>query len=327
MNKKPFGYQKVLEISGKLGLPIKKILDMLWFLKSAELDNNELVRKVGLSKNGINQAKELLSDFLAPSSSKTALTEIGRTSVRSMFSETYKPEESMWSFLDKDSKYVEVVDLLDRNKPSRIIPKENLDQYTATPDTEARRALLMNFFGDIKRKKVLFLGVDFTSLAASYIGEASQIQVLDIDQDVLNSLEKVAESEKISIKTTSYDARIDLPISFRGIFDVVFIDPPYTISGAQLFISRAIEALNKRNLSARLYFSYGGSDKSKERFLPVYEALFKSGLMIRWVFDKFNRYETGAESIGSTSSLFICDICSKSRSLIKGSFKSDIYTR
>lgn len=322
-----FDYNSLLEISRRLGLPIKKLLDMFWALKTEDLDNNELLRRIGVSRNSLNQAKEMLESFLTLSSTKTVLSEQGKVSVSALFPEHYAPEESMWSFLENDPQYGEVVMLLERNESYRTKPRKELDQYRATLNSEARRALLMNFFGDIKGKRTLFLGVDFTSVATSWVGGATDVQVLDIDQDLLSGVMGAATTEKLAINSAKYDARQLLPKQFDGHFDVVFIDPPYTISGFELFMSRAVQALDRDNQAARIYACYGSSDRAKERFLPVYEAIFKSGLMPRWVFDKFNRYQEGAESIGSTSSLFVCDVTPKTKPLFRGVSEANIYTR
>ena len=106
---------------------------------------------------------------------------------------------------------------------------------------------------------------------------------------------------------------------------MVFSDPPYTTDGIKLFVSRAIQALDPSNQTARIYVCYGSSDRAKEKFLPVNEIFSNSGLMVRWLFDKFNRYQ-GAESIGSASSLFILEVTSKTKPLITGKYDKPIYT-
>ena len=51
-------YQKFLEVSKNTGVPVKKVLDALHALSSGKsVDNNELVRGVGVSKNPLNQMK------------------------------------------------------------------------------------------------------------------------------------------------------------------------------------------------------------------------------------------------------------------------------
>ena len=131
---------------------------------------------------------------------------------------------------------------------------------------------------------------------------------------------------KLKIKTIQYDLREKLPQELLNSFDVVFTDPPYTTEGIKLFVSRSIQVLNEDNKAARIYFCYGNSDRAKERYLEIYRIIFESGLMIRWIFDRFNRYN-GAESIGSASALFICEVTPRTHSIIKGGYKDDkLYT-
>jgi predicted methyltransferase len=180
--------------------------------------------------------------------------------------------------------------------------------------------------GDIEGKKILFLGDDdFTSVAVSKNGNAKELVVLDIDKRILTEIDNISAQYNLGIKTIEYDARKKLPSDFWNKYDIIFTDPPYTPEGISLFISRAINALNSTNQSSRIYLCYGNSDRAKERYLQIYSELISSGLMIRWIFDKFNKYN-GAESIGSTSSLFICEITPKTRALVNGDYGKPIYT-
>ena len=272
----------LLELSRRLGLPVKKVMDMLWFLRLEKIENNDLVRETGVAKNVLTQVKGGLKDLLEPASSNTALNDHGRDIVGKLFSGSYDPEESMWEFLEENSQFSEVVNLLIGYKNLRAEPKREYDQFTATLETTARRAMLLNFFEDVKGKRILFLGDDdFTSVAVSHIGKPARACVLDIDPRILDGIKEASAGEKLDIETVKYDARKSLPNELRGKFDVVFTDPPYTTEGVSLFLSRAIEALDtKGNQAARIYFCYGNSDRAKERFLPIYELVTSSGLMM-----------------------------------------------
>lgn len=172
----------------------------------------------------------------------------------------------------------------------------------------------------------MFLGDDdFTSVAVAGLNLAHQVTVLDIDQRILETIGQISTEKELEIKTMAGDVRKPLPPEVIKGFDVVFTDPPYTPEGVSLFLSRGIEALDPENLAARIYFCYGNSDRAKERFLPIYESIFKNGLMVRYVFDKFNRY-VGAESIGSASSLFVTEVTSKTKAGISGKYDKPIYT-
>ena len=320
-------YSMLIRVSEKTGIPVKKILDMFFLLKKGEpLENNYLLQKVGLSKNAANQVKESLSNLFQPSSLKTQLRKDVLDQVQSLFEDEFKLEESFWTVLENDN-FERIVKLLNKYSNLRPSAKREYDQFTATLETTARRATLIEFFGDIKDKRLLFLGDDdFTSVAIASFKTARDIVAADIDDRILDNIKIVSQKEGFEVRTMSYDARKALPKDLRGKFDAVFTDPPYTQMAVELFISRAVAALDATNQSARIYACYGNSDRAKERFLPVYDVFVKSGLMTRWVFDKFNRY-AGAESIGNSSTLFICDVTPKTKPIISNKdYSEPIYT-
>lgn len=319
-------YSRFLEVSKETGVPVKKVLDVFFLLSTGEpIDNNELVQKVGLSKNALKQVKQSLSSFLKPASKNTQLTPDGLNRIKEFYSNEYVTEEQLWSLLE-DKQFQEIVNLLQNIKEKRPVPKRQYDQFTATMETTARRASLLNFFGDIRNKKLLFLGDDdFTSIATASLGGVEKIVVADIDERILKEIGDVSKDQNFRIEIVKYDARREFPSKLADKFDVVFIDPPYTTEGMRLFVSRAVEALDSKNKAARIYACYGNSDRAKERFLPIYGVFTESGLMIRWVFDKFNRYQE-AESIGNSSTLFVTEITPKTKPAIKGNYDKQIYT-
>ncbi|OGI32637.1 hypothetical protein A2188_00710 [Candidatus Woesebacteria bacterium RIFOXYA1_FULL_43_9] len=312
-------YKHLLKISKKTGLPIKKVSDFLFLIKNGNpIENNDLIRKLGVSRNVMNQVKELLAPILMPASAYTQIKDEALESVKSVFECEYEIESSLLNLATGISQE----ELLQK----RLAPLRKYDQFTATSETVVKRAKLMNFLGDVKGKRILFLGDDdFTSILVAGLNLAEQITVLDIDSRILNSIKSISSENNSGIKTFEYDARNPLPNDLVGQFDVVFTDPPYTSEGVGLFVSRAVDAIDKTNQTARVYICYGNSDRAKERFLPIYEKIIESGFMMRYVFDKFNRYE-GAESIGSSSTLFVIEITPKTRSIVKGKYEKSIYT-
>ena len=318
--------ERINHIAEQTGIPAKKIMDVLFILQTGEpMENNELLQRAGVSKNALNQAKELLSSLLKPPSKSTQLDESVIREVQSLFGPDYKSEEALWSLLENEY-YRKSVELLEKYADQRPSPDRKYDQFTATVETTARRASLLNFFEDVRGRRLLFLGDDdFTSVAIANLHTASGVTVLDIDNRIIDKIDSISKSEKLDINSGNYDARKTLLLSYSGKFDTVFTDPPYTTDGIKLFVSRAVQALDLSNQTARIYVCYGNSDRAKERFLPIYEIFSASGLMVRWIFDKFNRYQ-GAESIGSASSLFILEATSKTKPLITGNYDRPIYT-
>lgn len=318
--------QRINQIAKETGIPLKKILDFLFLLRSGQsVENNQLVQKTGISKNALNQVKGLLASALMPPSKNTQLAEKAVKKTAALFGADYKPEEALWTFLE-DEHYRKSVKLLKKYADQRPTPARKYDQFTATVETTAKRASLLNFFEEVKDQRLLFLGDnDFTSVVVANLGTALRITVLDIDKRVLAGIGSIAKDENLRIELAEYDARKPLLPSCQGAFDLVFTDPPYTPEGIKLFLSRAIQALDPANQSARVYICYGNSDRAKERFLPIYKALAESGLMVRWVLDKFNRYH-GAQSIGSASSLLIGEVTPQTKPLIRGDYDKKIYT-
>lgn len=318
--------QKIYSVSKETGVPSKKIGDMIWALMQGERENSELIRLIGVAKNALNQIKADLKEYLQPVSQNTSLNAEGLREAKDTLDDDYFPEEKMWKFIDESERATEIVTFLNNTAGLRPIPLRDLDQFTATTSTSARRAILMDFFGDIDQKRILCLGDDdLLSVALGKLGGAADIQVLDIDQRVVDAINDVSQSHNISTKTDVYDARDLLPRKYVGKFDVVFTDPPYTPLGIRLFMSRAVSALDPKNKAARVYVCYGNSDRAKERFLSIQKIFTDSGLFIRWIFDKFNRYQ-GAESIGSTSSLIICDVTPKTVVTKVDNLTGTIYT-
>lgn len=319
-------YRKIIEASRRTGVPTKKILDFLYFLNTEKtIENNELLGMVGVSKNALNQIKSILGFLLNDVSRDTQLNKDFYKETDALFDQSYRSEDELYSSL-KVKKNDDAVHLLEKFIDLRPSAKRKYDQFTSSVETTSKRSSLLQFFCDIEGKRILFLGDDdFTSVAVACQGGAEEIVVLDIDERILNGIKSISKQQNFRIITDVYDARSKLPTNYFGEFDVVFTDPPYTTNGVLLFASRGVDALDQSNESSRLYLCYGNSDKAKERFVSVQQKLLDLGLMTRWIFDKFNRY-TGAESIGSSSSLFICDVTPKTKSIIKGDYDKSIYT-
>ena len=61
-----------------------------------------------------------------------------------------------------------------------------------------------------------------------------------------------------------HDLREPLPAELSGGFDVVVTDPPYTVAGAELFLSRAVAALAPQP-GRHMFFSFGARRPERDR--------------------------------------------------------------
>ena len=85
-----------------------------------------------------------------------------------------------------------------------------------------------------------------------------------------------------------------------GGFDVVMTDPPYTVPGAELFLSRAVAALAPQP-GRHIFFSFGA--RKPEETAAVQLAIAQLGLAVRSLTPNFNEY-LGAGVLGGTSHLY-----------------------
>jgi len=307
----------LIRLAEKTGLKpaeLKKVLLIL--AQEGPIENNQLVRKTGLAKSILKDLKQNLAFLLEKPSRSTALTQSGKKAIENLVAESPKSLEEVSRQFKK---------ILRRYQKERPLPKRKLDQFWATEETVVKRVSLMLEQGDLEGRNLLFLGdSDLTSLAAALTSQARSIQVVDLDKDVLRFLTFVSTKEKLKINCLGYDARKKLPAQLKAKFDLVFTDPPYTPDGFKLFLSRGIEALRPRNTSV-IYFCYGHSRRSNERELKIQTLIAKAGLLIHLKLPAFNFY-FGAESIGSTSSIYIGEITPRSKPLVKSDFSARIYS-
>lgn len=301
----------------KAGLKPAELRFFLTILcQEGPIENNLLLQKTGLAKSILKDIKRELSFMLEKPSAKTVLNPRGKELVNNFLA---TPLPSL------DKAIQEITQLFKKYQSQRPPTKRNLDQFRASDETVIKRVKLMAEQGDLDGRDILFLGdSDFISLGVALTGQPGSLQVLELDEDVLNLVKLVSKREKLGISSFKYDAREPLPFSLLNRFDVVFTDPPYTLNGFQLFLSRSIQALKKRNTST-IYISYGHSRRSNERELKIQEALVKAGLLIHLKLPNFNQYLM-AGSIGSSSSIYICEYTPLAKPLISGKFSDIIYT-
>ena len=198
-----------------------------------------------------------------------------------------------------------------------------LDQAHATPETSLRRALYMQEEGDLGGREILLLGDDdLTSVAAGLLKVARRITVVDVDERLLKVIDEVSGENGLGIETVCHDLRNPLPEVLRGVFDIVSTDPPYTVPGVELFLSRGIEALRSLKMST-VYLSF--ADKPPLEMLGVHRAITGMGVFVRELIPRFNEY-VGAEMFANTTSMMRLSTTEDAEPAIKGAYEGAMYT-
>jgi len=177
-----------------------------------------------------------------------------------------------------------------------------LDQAPCTPETALRRALAMHEAGAVAGRRILILGDDDSvSIAVGLLAAAEGVRprrlaVLEVDPDRVAHLEATRRRHGLDIELVCHDLRDPLPQGFAGAFDVVESDPPYTLAGMTLFVSRGVRALES-GPGLPVFLSY--ADLSPDDQLELQDRLVAMRLATLRVAPSFNRYG-GAAILGST---------------------------
>ena len=208
-------------------------------------------------------------------------------------------------------------------------PRPDLDQCHCTAETKLRRVLALHEADALVGRRVLILGDDdLTSLAIDRVvrrfGSAASIShlaVVDIDPAVVGHVARELADASFPTVSVQHDVREPLPRSLSGCFDTVVTDPPYTVAGAALFLSRAVEAL--AGTGGDVFFSFG-SRRPGAAYL-VQQAISEMGFAIVRLLRDFNEY-VGAGVLGGTSSLYHLSAATALRPAVSGSYAGPLYT-
>lgn len=202
-----------------------------------------------------------------------------------------------------------------------------LDQAHCTIDSKLRRAMLFGELGLLSKPTIFIGDDDLTSITISLVAThaglpAPRVTVVDTDADLCEFIEAQADELGLSITVVRHDARQPLPPQLHEAFQVAFTDPPYTLAGAELFVSRAVSALEPR-AGQHVLFAFGARRPSET--VAVQSMLGDMGLAIRRLQPNFNEY-LGAGVIGGTSHQYHLRTVDASTGGIVGDYEGPLYT-
>ena len=208
--------------------------------------------------------------------------------------------------------------------------KAELDQTHCTVDTKLGRVLRLHQARALAGQRILLLGDDdLISVAiarfAALTGSATAIRrlaVVDTDADILSWINQQVAGTGTAVETVEHDLRLPLPPSLAGAFDVVLTDPPYTVAGAELFLSRAVMALAPQP-GRHVFFSFGA--RRPDETVAIQRAMAEMGLVVRSLAPGFNTY-LGAGVLAGTSNLYHLRTAPGARPLIEGVYDGPMYT-
>jgi predicted methyltransferase len=203
-----------------------------------------------------------------------------------------------------------------------------LDQSHATAETVLKRAVYLYQNDALEGRDILVLGDDdLTSLALCLFARHLDITiwrivVLEFDRRLVAYLTEIAEAEQFPITVVSHDLREEIPPDFVGQFDVFLTDPPYTLQGLALFVSRGASALYPQ-VGKQAYVCFGR--RTPTETVAAMAALVEMGFAPIEIFPNFNAYE-GAQVLGGVSQMMRLVTSGRPQPSIVGTYMGDLYT-
>jgi predicted methyltransferase len=220
---------------------------------------------------------------------------------------------------------------LDRAAAGAPAAKPELDQTHCTVGTKIRRVLRMHEAGALTGRRILVLGDDdLISVAIAAVAGTDgglgagveRLTVIDSDPDVLAWVREQISGTGVDAELVEHDLRRPLPAGLAGGFDVACTDPPYTVAGAELFLSRAVAALAP-GPGRHVFFSFGA--RRPDETLRAQQLIGSMGLTVRGLWPGFNEY-LGAGVLAGTSHLYHLRSTADARPVIEGDFSGPLYT-
>ena len=208
--------------------------------------------------------------------------------------------------------------------------KTELDQTHCTVPTKLARVLRLHEARALAGQRILVLGDDdLISVAVAHVlssvGQPAAVRrltVVDADGDILAWIRTQVRDTGVALETVEHDLREPLPSALSGAFDVVLTDPPYTVGGAELFLSRAVSALTAEP-GRHVFFSFGA--RRPDETLAVQRAMTGMGLVIKSLQPGFNEY-VGAGVLAGISSLYHLRTGPGARPLVDARYDGPLYS-
>ncbi len=250
----------------------------------------KLVEKVDATPTEVmNELKKLIDDGLVEiRDGKIYLTDKAQDEIEKLRIKYYDVrcsecggkgyKEDAFGVLDKYKKIV-------KNRPK---PTAEYDQGYIAEEDVMRRVSFIYERGDLEGSDVMVIGDDdLISIAASLTNLPRRVVVLEIDDRLIDFINRTAEKYDLSVKAQKYDVRKPIPEDFVGKFDTFITDPVETIPGITLFLSRAASSLHEDGAG---YFGLTHIEASLKKWAEIERMLLDMNFVITDMLRDFSVY-------------------------------------
>lgn len=198
---------------------------------------------------------------------------------RESIPEHYKKLIRLEEELNRNFDEVSLVRRFKQITSGRPKPKKEHWQGFMSAESAVRRARFIHERCDDCLSRILLIGDDdLVSVAISLFGQAEEIVVLDIDEELVHYINQIASEHNFWIRAFPYDARSPLPKAFRNYFDAFVTEPPETLRGLRLFLSRGFQSLQGTGSAG--YFGLTHIEASLRKWKRIEHFILSSGFVI-----------------------------------------------
>jgi predicted methyltransferase len=254
----------------------EKIIRVLLGAKNNKLDIWQLSRRSGCLLDVIKSVESL---------HKRGLVNIGSTAI-SLKNKNKLPRY----ILKKEKGLKDIMRQYLKYRKSVDFDNDNYDQLELLPKAASNKLSMMMKKNDLLNRDILCIGDDdLFSVAMSLTGLPKSITVFDIDEKIINFIKKASPRLPVSIKAVNINLLKPLPKKYRDSFDVFVAEPPDTVKGTLLFVSRGIDALRQGGV---FYLGMTDVTLSKKQWLKIEKTVTQAGILFTDIIPDFEEYIT-----------------------------------
>lgn len=170
-------------------------------------------------------------------------------------------------------------------------PLLEYDQGYLSEDSTIARVAFADMKGDLRGRRIIVLGDDdLLSIALGLSGLPEEIMVLEIDERLVEFIEKVSKDRGLKVTVKKHDLRCPLPSTLLANFDTFFTDPVETLQGWEIFMARGIASL--KGVGCAGYFGLTTAESSLKKWREMERKLVDTfGVVITDILPDFSSYE------------------------------------
>ncbi len=256
------------------------------YLLNCDFDFWDLVPEMGNLPQFVGELKKMLKEeMITISSSMISLTQKGKD-------QALATQISPSSFFRIEKTFEIDKTLLKKFIRIRRRINKNIswEQLQLTCESVIRKMEIMKRRGDLVNKDIVCIGDDdMFSIALALTKLPKSVTALDIDSNVINYVNETIKKYGYEPTAQVSDFMQEVPESFKKSFDVFVTEPPDTIKGMRLFISRGIECLREHNGIG--YVGLIDADLAKNDILQIQKDILETKGIITDMFDQVANYE------------------------------------